>query len=127
MMPDHGDRTDNTLPPAERAVRYMLETIRLNPDLRYLLLHTQAMRLLLDAEAFRLSEAGVPMADQEVLVYTQPADHPEAKRESRLAVYRDLLDGCAEAAEQLEGSDHRADQRVRDKLLALIARADAAR
>lgn len=56
----------------------------------------------------------------------QPA--PRSREECRanavmMAAAPDLLDACECAAEILEGDDHRAAQRIREKLLAAIAKA----
>lgn len=61
-MPDHGDTTDLALPPDARAVKYVLDRIQRDPDLRDYMLGTQAFALLIAAEAERL---GVPAAEVE--------------------------------------------------------------
>lgn len=58
-MRDGDVRRDGTLGRADRAVKYLLDRIQYDNNLRYYMLGTEAMALLVEAEAARL---GLPYA-----------------------------------------------------------------
>jgi hypothetical protein len=91
-MNDHDLQENTTLSLAERAVRYMLDRIRVDPDLRYLMGGTQAFAMLCEAEAARTGKS--PEAVQ--FAAMGPLNHPDARRPARLPSHRDLLDCCEE-------------------------------
>lgn len=72
-----------------------------------------------------LSAMPPPEQVNEVVAGYKTPDHdPVAVANARLiASAPDLLDACEAAAESLEGSYHRGDQRLRERLLAAIAKA----
>lgn len=94
MMNDHGDLKTPGLTPAETAVRYLLDRIRLDADLRYLMLDTEAMHLLCAAEAQRVGQTREMIEG----VYRMPAS-ANAGREPRLKVYRDMRDALEDLVE----------------------------
>jgi hypothetical protein len=57
-MRDIGLQPDTELAPADQAVKYLLDRIQNDANLRYHMLHTQAFTLLVEAEAARL---GMPI------------------------------------------------------------------
>lgn len=52
-MKDGDVRPDDSLGSADRAVKYLLDRVQHDANLRWYMLHTQAYQLLLDAEAAR--------------------------------------------------------------------------
>lgn len=57
-MPDHGLRADEKLSPADRAVKYLLNRIQSDADLRWVCgWGTQSFALLCEAEAARTGES----------------------------------------------------------------------
>jgi hypothetical protein len=89
-MADFGDYSDPDLPPAERAVKYLLDRVRRDPDLRWLLLGTQAFALLCEAEAARTGWTRPTVEG----FYAAPFAHKDAKRPARLELYPDLVEAC---------------------------------
>jgi hypothetical protein len=102
-MTDEGLATQPQLSPAEAAVNYVLRRIRVDANLRYHMLHTEAFSLLCDAEAARTGKS----RDTIEQLYGTPA-----------ANCRDVqarLPACIERLESIEriASDRGMDERQR--------------
>jgi hypothetical protein len=100
-MIDHATPTRPDRTPAERAVRYLLERIRMDPDLRWLMLDTQAMHLLCAGEA-AITGRDVEAVQAE---YRRPFDHPEATRTPRLKHHGDLVRAAERVADAAADGD----------------------
>jgi hypothetical protein len=87
-MADWGDLTDYRLSPADAAVKYALDMIQRNPNLRYFAGHgTQLFLLLCKAEASRLGVPWIEVVDSRLV----PFDHPDAKALPRVAIIEPAL------------------------------------
>lgn len=95
-MADWGDYTNHNLAPADKAVAYLLERARRDPDLRWLLLGTQAFALLCEAEAVRSGRT----RDEVGATAATPVAHRDANRPARLETHADLLAACEEVLER---------------------------
>lgn len=97
-MQDHGDYTDRTLSPADTAVKYALDRMQRDPDLRYRLVGTQLFALLCEAEAARLGEYVEDVRERRLLDLSTPNDRLDfARRQALAEAGPELL----EAAERL--------------------------
>lgn len=101
-MADWGDYANAQLGAADKAVDYLLERIRRDPDLRYLMNGTVALRLLCEAQAQRLGMEATDLLEDTA----RPFDHRDARREPRLAILNELLDVCRVLADTIERSSH---------------------
>jgi len=70
-MIDEALRTAPTLSPAEAAVSYILQRIRVDANLRYHMLHTEAFGRLCAADALRTGKT----EEEAMTTYSTPAEH----------------------------------------------------
>jgi len=99
MMRDTVIAVDQCLTPAEQAVHYVLERIRLDVDLRWFMLDTEAMHLLCVAEAQRTGGT----VDQVKHAYRMisPRAEKDVPKVKRLQEEIDRLEGLAGVAEDV--------------------------
>ena len=76
-MRDVGLTANHSLSPADAAVKYLLDRIQHDPDLRWLMLHSEAFYLLCAAEAARTGETLEVVEARRVLDLQPPHDQRE--------------------------------------------------
>ena len=90
-MHDAGLMTATELAPADRAVKYLLDRIQQDANLRWYMLDTQALALMCEAEAFRLGKEIETISESRSKDLT-PERH---RREPDAVKLRKLVDACS--------------------------------